>query len=67
MKHNYTGSQIFPCVENFIILETIKKEKEVSLREAAGCSIAGNQGYQRCHCRMGCKNNKCACRAAKIM
>jgi len=38
------------------------KEKELTLREAAGLnSISGTQGYQRCHCKTKCKNNKCAC------
>jgi len=39
------------------------KEKEITLREAAGCSsLMGTQGYQRCHCKMKCKTNKCTCR-----
>lgn len=49
-------------------METKKlaKEKEITLREAAGLnSIAGSQGYERCHCKTKCKNNRCACRAAK--
>ena len=39
------------------------KEKEITLREAAGCSsLMGTQGYQRCHCKMKCKTNNCTCR-----
>ncbi|XP_031330453.1 uncharacterized protein LOC116174503 [Photinus pyralis] len=42
------------------------KNKEISLREvAAENSVLGGQGYKRCHCKGGCKNNKCACRANK--
>ncbi|KAF0724898.1 KRAB-A domain-containing protein 2, partial [Aphis craccivora] len=37
-----------------------------SLREAAGHNnIAESQGYQRCHCKTKCQDNRCACRADK--
>jgi len=69
LKHRYTRTEIVACDENFLDLkETTNsaKEKEITLREAAGHnSITGTQGYQRCHCKTKCQNNRCACRAAK--
>jgi len=65
LKHRYTRTEIVPCDENFLDLKGTKnsvKEKEITFREAAGHnSIAGNQGYQRCHCKTKCQNNRCAC------
>jgi len=62
-------TEIVPCDENFLDLKettNLAKEKEITLREAAGHnSIAGTQGYQRCHCKTKCQNNRCACRAVK--
>jgi len=56
-----------PCKEILLDLKTLlesSKEKEITLREAAGrSSLMGTQGYQRCHCEMKCKTNKiCTCR-----
>ncbi|XP_025190879.1 uncharacterized protein LOC112591321, partial [Melanaphis sacchari] len=69
LKHKYTLTDIVPCDENFLDLKETKeraKEKGITPREAARHnSIAGSQGYQRCHCKTKCQNNRCACRAAK--
>ncbi|XP_022175233.1 KRAB-A domain-containing protein 2-like [Myzus persicae] len=66
LKHKYTRSQLVPCKEISLDLKTLlesSKDKEITLREAAGCSsLMGTQGYQRCHCKMKCKTNKCTCR-----
>lgn len=69
LKHKFTRSEFNPCFEKFILLENLSdsaKNKEMSLREvAAQNSILGGQGYKRCHCKGGCKNNKCICRASQ--
>ncbi|XP_026808906.1 uncharacterized protein LOC113551070 [Rhopalosiphum maidis] len=65
LKHRYTRTEIVPCDENFLDLKETTNSAS-TLREAAGHnSIAGTQGYQRCHCKTKCQNNRCACRAAK--
>ncbi|CAI6354190.1 unnamed protein product [Macrosiphum euphorbiae] len=63
LKHKYTRSQLVPCKEMLLDLKTLvesSKEKEITLREAAGCSsLMGTQGYQRCNCKMNslsCEN-----------
>lgn len=69
LKHMFTRSEFNPCIEKFILLENLSdsiKNKEISPREVAAVNcILGAQGYKRCHCKGGCKNNKCACRANK--
>ncbi|XP_025192667.1 uncharacterized protein LOC112592727 [Melanaphis sacchari] len=65
LKHKYTRSELVPCKEKLLDLPKSIEEKELTLREAAGLSsISGTQGYQRCHCKTKCKNNKCACRSS---
>ncbi|KAE9533483.1 hypothetical protein AGLY_009121 [Aphis glycines] len=57
-------SRILNQLELLDIHKSIK-EKELTLREAAGLSsISGTQGYQQYHCKTKCKNNKCACRSS---
>ncbi|CAI6377295.1 unnamed protein product [Macrosiphum euphorbiae] len=57
--------KLVPCKEKLLDIPKFIKEKELTLREAAGLSsISGTQGYQRCHCKTKCKNNKCACRSS---
>ncbi|KAL4125938.1 hypothetical protein QTP88_010175 [Uroleucon formosanum] len=43
------------------------KDKEITLREAAGHGIAGHQGFNRCNCKTGCGTKKCACNAAEML
>jgi hypothetical protein len=66
LKHKYSRSQLVPCKVILLDLKTLvesSKEKKITLREAAGCSsIMGTQGYQRCHCKMKYKTNKCTYR-----
>ncbi|XP_050532607.1 KRAB-A domain-containing protein 2-like [Daktulosphaira vitifoliae] len=66
LKHKYTRSQFMPCKEILLDLKTLlesSKEKEITFREAAGCSsLMGTQDYQRCHYKMKSKTNKCTCR-----
>lgn len=63
LKHKYTRSELVPYKEKLLNIPKSIKEKELTLREAAGLSsISDTQGYQRCHCKTKCKNNKCACR-----
>ncbi|KAL4154135.1 hypothetical protein QTP88_001968 [Uroleucon formosanum] len=70
LKHKYTRAQISPCKEKFLELdEAMKKikDKEITLREAAGHGIAGHQGFNRCNCKTGCGTKKCACNAAEML
>ncbi|XP_015375296.1 PREDICTED: uncharacterized protein LOC107169874 [Diuraphis noxia] len=68
IKHMYTRSQIDPCKESFVDLKSVKTEKEITLREAAGFnSVTGSQGYRRCNCKLKCRTNKCICRSAGIL
>ena len=49
-----------------ILLIFINIDRQLTLREAASnSSVAGPQGYQRCHCKTGCNNKRCACRGAE--
>ncbi|XP_022162759.1 KRAB-A domain-containing protein 2-like [Myzus persicae] len=70
LKHKYTRAQISPCKEKFLELdEAMKKikDREITLREAAGHGIAGHQGFNRCNCKTGCGTKKCACNAAEML
>jgi hypothetical protein len=55
-----------PCKEILFDLKTLvesSKENEITLREATRCSsLMGIEDYQRCHCKMKYKTNKCTCR-----
>jgi hypothetical protein len=51
------------CLTSIPWLVESYKEKEITLREAAGCSsLTATQGYQKCHCKIMFKTNKCTCR-----
>lgn len=70
LKHKYTRAHISPCKENFLELdEAMKKIKnrEITLREAAGHGIAGHQGFNWCKCKTGCGTKKCAYNAAEML
>ncbi|XP_029348361.1 SCAN domain-containing protein 3-like [Acyrthosiphon pisum] len=68
IKHMYTRSQIDPCKESFVDLESVNTEKEITLREAASFNnVTGSQGYRRCNCKLKCRTNKCICRSAGIL
>ncbi|CAI6377230.1 unnamed protein product [Macrosiphum euphorbiae] len=70
LKIKYTRAQISPCKEKFLELdEAMKKikDREITLREAAGHGIAGHQGFNRCNCKTGCGTKKCACNAAEML
>jgi len=42
--------------------------RELTLsEEASNSSVAGPQGYQRCHCKTGCNNKRCVYRGAEIL
>lgn len=65
LKNKFTRSQFVPCNEMLLDFRTLLKsfeEKDMTLQETAGCSsLMGTQGDHRCHCKMKCKSNKCAC------
>lgn len=69
LKYNYTRQEIAACEENLLDMYNVIKlagDRQLTLREAASnSSVAGPQGYQRCHCKTGCNNKRCACRGAE--
>ncbi|XP_060879629.1 uncharacterized protein LOC132951719 [Metopolophium dirhodum] len=71
LKYNYTRQEIAACEENLLEMDNVIKladGRQLTLREAASnSSVAGPQGYQRCHCKTGCNNKRCACRRAEIL
>lgn len=49
-------AQIPPCVEKFLKLNKVAekvREREITLREAAGKGVADHQGSKKCDCRSG--------------
>jgi len=42
------------------------KDREITLRKAAGQKIAGHQGFNRCNCKTGCVTKKCPYSAAEM-
>ena len=64
LNHWYTKTEFTICKTKFIALESVNKEKNISLRQAAGKeSLVGGQGMQKCNCKKDpCENNKCNCK-----
>ncbi len=63
----YSRNQFIPCVESFMGLDEVVKDKEVSLREAARLdSIGTGQGFFKCNCSGSCKNGRCKCFKADV-
>ncbi|KAL4089290.1 hypothetical protein QTP88_024347 [Uroleucon formosanum] len=71
LKYNYTRQEIAACEENLLDMDNVIKlgdGRQLTLREtASNSSVAGPQGYQRCHCKTGCNNKRCACRGAEML
>ncbi|XP_060856739.1 uncharacterized protein LOC132934455, partial [Metopolophium dirhodum] len=71
LKYNYTRQEIAACEENLLDMDNVIKllgGRQLTLREAASnSSVADPQGYQRCHCKTGCNNKRCACHGAEIL
>jgi hypothetical protein len=70
LKYKYTRAQISLCKEKFLELdEAMKKikDREITLREAAGHGIAGHQGFNRCNCKTGCGTKKCASNVVEML
>ena len=55
LKQLYNRNEFEVCKQNFLNLDDVKKETEITLRGAAGKnSVSGTtQGYVRCHCKKG--------------
>jgi len=72
LQYNCTSREIAACEENLLdIMDNVIKladGRQLTLREAfSNSSVVGPQGYQRCHCKTGCNNDRCACHWAEIL
>lgn len=68
LKQLYTQNQFTSCSEDFIKIEEVVKEKEVSLREVVGkLSLTGGQGFKKCNCLKKCLSKKCACKSSGLL
>ena len=62
LKQLYTRNQFTPCEQQFVSIEDVPKEREISLREVANADSMGHgQGFIRCSCSTLCNNNRCKC------
>ncbi|XP_031334323.1 uncharacterized protein LOC116164310 [Photinus pyralis] len=66
LKQLYSRNEFEICKQQFLKLENVKTDTEITLRSAAGkFSVSGStQGYVRCHCKKSCANKKCKCLAS---
>lgn len=68
LKQLYTKNQFAACSEDFIKIEEIVTDKEVSLREVVGkLSLTGGQGFKKCNCQKKCSTKKCTCRSSGLL
>jgi len=62
LKQLYTRNQFSPCEQQFLAIDDVPQEREISLREAANADSMGHgQGFIKCTCSMFCNNNRCRC------
>ena len=62
LKQSYVRSQFIPTSASLVGITDVPT-KSVSLREVAKSqSLTHGQGFVKCSCDTGCKNNKCSCR-----
>ena len=63
LKQLYSRSQFMPCVNKFLNINDVPKEKEVCLRETARYqSLGDGQGFLKCSCKTSCTNARCKCK-----
>jgi hypothetical protein len=69
IKRSYVRNEIELCEQAFIAVEDVPLDKELSLREAAGCaSVSGNpQGFVKCNCKTKCVTNQCFCKKKNVL
>jgi len=68
LKQLYTQNQFTSCSEDFVKIEEVVKDKEVSLREVVGkLSLTGGQGFKKCNCLKKCLSKKCACKSSGLL
>lgn len=68
LKQLYTQNQFTSCSEDFIKIEEVVKDKEVSLREVVGkLSLTGGQGFKKCNCVKKCSSKKCTCKSSGLL
>ena len=62
LKQLYSRNQFTPCEQQFLSIDDVPQEKEISLREVANADSVGHgQGFIKCTCSMSCNNNRCKC------
>ena len=62
LKQLYTRNQFNPCEQQFLSIDDVPQEREISLREAANADSMGHgQGFIKCTCSMFCNNIRCRC------
>lgn len=65
INHLYTRSEFDICKQKCIDIDLIRKDKQISLRQAASCDFGCSQGFFMCKCTKNCKSKLCKCK--KIM
>lgn len=63
LKQLFSRNQFEICKNNFLSINDVKIDSEITLRGAVGrYNVLGNtQGYVRCQCTKRCTNKKCKC------
>ncbi len=63
LDQKYTRNQFNPCIEKFMDIEDMPKNKTICVRSAAKEASFGNgQGMLKCFCTGKCLNKKCKCK-----
>ena len=63
LKRLYTRNQFTPCEQQFLSIDDVPQEREISLREAANAadSMGHGQCFIKCTRSMFCNYNCCRC------
>lgn len=69
LKGHYSRNQFDLCPQRLLVMEDVRVDKAVSLREAVSSeSSSGGQGFTKCNCSgtKRCITNRCKCFKAKL-
>lgn len=63
LKSHYTRNQFTVCAEEFVSIDDVSMEKDITLREVARLdSVGTGQGFFKCLCSLKCESNRCKCK-----
>lgn len=67
IQHLYTRSEFDLCKQKFLDVNAVKKDKQISLRQAASSASGSIQGFFMCKCAKKCLTNLCKCKKNNVL